>query len=154
MRLLAAGCSWLAVALLIAGCGSAKSGARSVKPVFKDSSIEGVGRGFVDDSEVIGPKRGPFEDAFMKSQESLYARFPCIERAYLVRAKHEGEANEVVALVIAPQKCQDEDLVGAIKEDLHRVSGGEPWLDILWADSEFEKKVSKKAEPFYRRPRA
>ncbi len=118
---------------------------------FQESSIEAVRVARVFEFEICGPKHGPGESAFMSSQREMYERFPAIERAYLVRARHPSEESEVVMLAIAPKSAESLQIVEAIRDDLRRVSGGDPPLDMVFLDSATESAINAVAKPFFDR---
>lgn len=138
----------IAALLACASCGRRTSG-NETKPEFEQTSIAGVQFGSVTKTKVVSAQTGVVESEFQESQSRLYEKFPTIEKAFLVRARHEGETEEVVLLILSPESAESPELVEAITKNLQEVSKGKPPLDIMFADGQMLKEAESVATPFY-----
>lgn len=136
--------------LVSASCGSRTSGNETVTK-FEQTSIAGVKYGNVAKTKVVRAQTGVAESEFQESQSRLYERFPAVEKAFLVRARHEGETEEVVLLILSPESAESPELIEAITKNLKEVSKGKPPLDIMFADLQLLKDAEAVTEPFYLR---
>jgi hypothetical protein len=117
-----------------------RAGSRSAMDVFTTPEIE-----------FVGEQNGIAEQRLTDALAALLAGHRSVRRAYLVRARYDGNAEGVVLGLLTDAEQDDEPLVRHIGEVFASIFKADAWLDTVFLSLEYDIAAAKVCRPFYER---